>query len=209
MATQSSAPQASPSLLDEWSPLLLLAAFFGIPGCAAVAMVLMPQLPRIFYGEANPFLFAAEIISLIGVVFLVFLLRFLLSRPSAPTGFLRNVLDFLAMSRWHPAAIAALALILILPQFWYLKTSHFSVFVLLILKGWRAFQSGDFRDELDRLIVAFQLPISGGVPLLFVLHMFTRWKPSQRWLPWLLIPVLIVGTAIGAILIGTINHFSH
>ena len=208
MATQTSAQRAPQSLFDQFSPLILLVTFLGIPGLGAVALALTPQLPRMLYGQATPLLLAAEILSLISVLFLFLLLRFMLARPSAPTGFVRNVLDFLAMSRWHPAVKTALACILILPQVWFLRSGHFWLFDMLRMKGWHALQSGDFRDELDRIVAAFQLSLAGGVPFLFILHMFTRWKPKRRWLPWLLIPVLLVATAIGFIILGTIRHLS-
>jgi len=208
LATQSSASRAPQSLLDQFSPLILLLAFLGIPGLGAMALALTPQLPRMLYGQASPLLLTAEIISLIGVLFLVLLLRSTLSRPSAPTGFVRNVLDFLAISRWHPAVKTALACILILPQVWFLKSDHFWLFDMLRLRGRQALQSGDVRDELDRIVAAFQLSLAGGIPFLFILHMLTRWKPKQRWLPWLLIPVLLAATAIGFIILGTIRHLS-
>jgi len=44
------------------------------------------------------------------------------------------------------------------------------------------------------------------VPLLFAMHMFSRWRPASRVLPWLLVPVLFVGAAIGVVLIVTIMH---
>ncbi len=208
MATQTSASRAPQSLFDQFSPLILLVAFLGIPGLGAVALALAPQLPRMLYGEAAPLLLAAEILSLIGVLFLILMLRFTLARPSAPTGFIRNVLDFLAMSRWHPAVKTALACILILPQVWFLRSGHFWLFDMLRMRGRQALQSGDVRDELDRIVAAFQLSLAGGVPFLFILHMFTRRKPKRRWLPWLLIPVLLVATAIGFIILGTIRHLS-
>jgi hypothetical protein len=62
---------------------------------------------------------------------------------------------------------------------------------------------------MDRIMVAYQLALTGGVPLLFVMHMLTRWKPKNRILPWVLVPALIVGTAIAFVIIGTIMHFSN
>jgi hypothetical protein len=189
--------------------LILLACFLGIPGMGAIALVLSLQLPRLLYGEAIPILAAAEIFSLLSVVFLVFLVRHMLARPSAPTGFVRSVLDFLAMAGWHPAVKTALALILILPQLWFLNSDHFWLFGMIRQMGWRVLQSGDFHDELDRVMTAFQISLSGGVPLLFTLHLLTRWTPRYRWLPWLLIPVLVVGTAVAFIVLATIGHFMH
>lgn len=208
MATQTSAPRPH-SLLEQFSPLVLLACFLGIPGLAAIALVLSLQIPRLLYGEANPLLAAGEIFSLLGVFFLVLVLRHMLARPSSPTGFVRIVLDFLAMAGWHPAVRTALACMLILPQLWFANSDHFWLFGMIHQMGWRVLQSGDFHDELDRVVAAFQLSLTGGVPLLFTLHLLTRWKPSYRWLPWLLVPVLLVGTAIGFIILATIGHFMH
>lgn len=206
MATHSSTPRAPQSLLDQLSPLIFLAASLGIPGFGAVALVLMLQIPRVLYGEAVPLLLAAEIISLIDVLFFFLLLRFALSRASAPTGFVRNILNFLAMAGWHPAVKTALACILILPPVWYLRSDHYWLIDTIHRTGWQALQSVDVHAQLDGVVAAFQLSLTGGVPLLFTLHMFSRWKPKHRWLPWLLIPVLIVGTAIGVIILVTIGH---
>jgi hypothetical protein len=206
VATNSSTPRAPRSQFDQLSPLILLAAFLGIPGLGAIALVLTLQIPRVLYGETVPILLAAEIVSLVGVLFLVVLLRFTLSQPSAPKGLFRNILDFLAMAGWHPAVTTALACILILPQVWYLRSDHYWLIDILRRRGWQAMQSVDVQAQLDGIIAAFQLSLTGGVPLLFTLHMFTRWKPRNRWLPWLLIPVLIVGTAIGVIILVTIGH---
>jgi hypothetical protein len=54
--------------------------------------------------------------------------------------------------------------------------------------------------------VVYQLALTGGVPLLFALHMLSRWKPKYPLLPWLLVPVLFVGTANGVVLIVAIMH---
>ena len=43
----------------------------------------------------------------------------------------------------------------------------------------------------------YQLALTGGVPLLFGVHMMSRWKPRNPLLPWLLIPLFFVGTAAG------------
>jgi hypothetical protein len=60
-------------------------------------------------------LLAAEIGGLIMVFVLLLALRACLALPSAPVGFYRNVLDFLAMARWHPSVKAALVGLIVLP----------------------------------------------------------------------------------------------
>ncbi len=75
--------------------------------------------------------------------------------------------------------------------------------------GRRVLASGDFRDDMDRIVVSYQLALTGGVPLLFILHMLTRWRPKSRILPWVLVPALFLGTAIAVVIIGTIMHFAN
>jgi len=193
------------SFLDKASPFILFLALLGIPAAGAVALVLSLQIPRLAYGEANLLFAAAEIGSLFTVVVLLFLLRACLELPSAPRGFYRNVLDFLAISRWHPSVKAALVGLLVLPPTWYLRTSPALLATIRIL-GRRSLTSGDVRDGLDGLVTIFQLSLTGGVPLLFGLHMFTRSKPKGRILPWVLVPLLFVGTAVGVVFLVTLGH---
>jgi hypothetical protein len=197
--------QVTESFLDEAAPFILIIALLGIPAAGAVALVLSLQIPRLAYGEANLLLATAEIGSLISVVVLLFLLRHCLELPSAPRGFYRNVLDFLAMSRWHPAVKAALVGLLVLPPAWYLHGDPgFIPTVRFLGRRWLA--SGDVRDGLDRIVTVFQLSLTGGVPLLFGLHMFTRSEPKGRVLPWVLVPLLFVGAAFGVVVIVTLGH---
>lgn len=199
---------AGQSFLDRASPFVLVIALLGIPAAGWVALVLSLQIPRLFYGQANPLLAAAEIGSLIAVVVLLLLLRSCLKLPSAPGGFYRSVLDFLAISRWHSSVKVALVGLLVLTAAWSIRGER-GLASLLWRMGWAALQLTDVQDGLDRIVVSFQLALTGGVPLLFGLHMFTRWKPAKRVLPWVLLPLLFVGTAIGVIIIGTIGHLSH
>jgi len=142
----------------------------------------------------------------ITVFALLLVLRACLALPSAPVGFYRNVLDFLAMARWHPAVIAALVGLMVLPPAWLFRTNHYWPFTLLWTMGRRALLVGEFQSGLDTLAVVYQLSLTGGVPLLFVLHMLSRWKPKSRVLPWLLVPLLFVGTAIAVVLIVAMMH---
>jgi hypothetical protein len=198
--------RAEESLLHEAAPFIQLIALLGIPAAGGVALVLSLQIPRFVYGKAVPLFLAAEIGSLIGVFVLVLGLRACLALPSAPSGFYRNVLDFLAMARWHPSVKAALLGLIVLPLAWALRVDHNWFISMLRTMGRRALRSGDFQDELDRFTVVYQLALTGGVPLLFTLHMFSRRKQASRILLWLLVPVLFVGTAIGVVLLVTIMH---
>jgi hypothetical protein len=200
--------QAKESLLKGAAPLVQVIALFGIPAAGSVALVFALQIPRFLYGQSNPLLLAAEIGSLITVFVLLLALRACLALPSAPVGFYRNVLDFLAMARWHPSVIAALVGLIVLPPAWLFRTNHYWPFTLLWTMGRRAFQVGEFQTGLDTIAVVYQLALTGGVPLLFALHMISRWKPKNRVLPWLLVPLLFVGAAIGVVIIVTLMHFS-
>ena len=206
MAPVEKEARAEESLLHEAAPFIQLLALLGIPAAGSVALVLSLQIPRLIYGKAFPLFLAAEIGSLIGVFVLVLALRACLALPSAPSGFYRNVLDFLAMSRWHPSVKAALVGLVVLPLVWALRADHYWFISMLRTMGRRALRSGDFQDELDRFAVVYQLALTGGVPLLFMLHMFSRRKQAGNVLLWLLVPVLFVGTAIGVVLLVTIMH---
>jgi hypothetical protein len=200
--------QTEESSLDRASPFILLIALFGIPAAGFVALVFLVQIPRFIYGQSAPLLLAAEIGSLIAVLVLVLALRACLALPSAPVGFYRNVLDFLAMARWHLSVKAALVGLLVLPPAWLLHVDHYLLVRMIRIAGRRALMSGDVQSGLDTVAVVYQLALTGGVPLLFALHMISRWKPANRILPWVLIPLLFVGTAIGVVLIVTLMHFS-
>jgi hypothetical protein len=191
--------------LDKASPLILFMGLLGIPAAGWVALVLALQIPRFIYGQSAPLLFAAEIGSLLTVLVLLLMLRYCLALPSAPEGFYRDVLDFLAMARWHPSVKAALVGLIVLPPAWYIHGTP-GLTTMLLTMGRRALISGDVQSGLDGIAVAYQLALTGGVPLLFALHMLSRWKPRNRLLPWLLVPVLFVGTAVGVVFIVAMMH---
>jgi len=197
------------ALLDAASPFIRVISLFGIPAAGCVALVLSLQIPRFIYGQSTPLLLAAEAGSLMTMSVLVLALRASLALPSAPSGFYRSVLDFLAMARWHPAVKAALLGLIVLPLAWFLRADHNWLISMLLIMRSKALQSGDFQSELDRIAVIYQLSLTGGVPLLFVLHMFSRWKPAGRVLPWLLVPLVFVGAAIGVVVIVTLMHFAN
>jgi len=204
MATMTTGHAERPFVERYW-PLLSLMALAGIPAAGAVALVFSLQILRLVDGAYQLLPLAAEVGSLLTVAILFFVLRACLALPSAPRGVYRNVLDFLAMARWHPAVKVAFAALVVLPGAWYIHGSHWLV-IMFRLMGWRALRSGDVRDALDGLTAIYQLALTGGVPLLFGVHMMSRWKPKNPLLPWLLMPVVLVGTAVGVVLIVAIVH---
>lgn len=111
------------------------------------------------------------------------------------------------MARWHASVKVALVGLIVLTWAWRFPVDR-DFFFLLRNLGPRALASGDFRDDMDRIAVSYQWVLTGGAPLLFALHMLTRWKPKSRILPWVLVPALFVGTAIAVVVIGTIMHLS-
>lgn len=199
--------QIQEPFLQSAAPYISLAAFFAIPATALVSVLGLLQIPALIYGGANPFFAAAELASLAALLTMILILRASLRLPSAPTGLYRDVLDFLALKRWHPSVIVALAGLLVLPGYWYLRTQMW-VFVRLFQGGAPMLKTSDVQNGLDGLATSYQLALMGGLPLLFCLQMLARWKPKWRILPWVLIPVLFVATAIAVIILGTIAHFS-
>jgi hypothetical protein len=198
--------QTLESRLSKASPFLELVALFGIPAAGCVALGLLVQIPQHLSGLVGLFLLATEIGCLLCVFVQVLVLRACLSLPSAPTGLYRNVLDFLAVAHWHPSVKAALVGLLVLPPAWLLHVGDTWALKLLWSRGWSALQLSDVQDALDRIAVVYQLALTGGVPLLFGLHLLSRWKPKNRSLPWVLVPVVFVGAAIGVVLLVVLMH---
>jgi hypothetical protein len=195
--------------LEGLAPLICVAAFVGIPVAGGVAVLGLLQIPRLLYDRTNPVLGVAEVISLLALPVLVLLLRYCLGFPGAPGGLYRNVLDFLAMRNWHPALIAALIVLLVLPGVWFSHVDR-DLFFLLRIMGWpRVLKSGDFRDDMDRVATLYQLALMGGIPLLFGLHMVSRWQTKRSFLIWLLVPLFFLGLAVAVVVIGTIAHFAN
>jgi hypothetical protein len=204
MATMTT-EHAERSFVETYWPLISFVALVGIPAAGSVALVFSLQILRFIDGAYQPLPLAAEVGSLLTVAILFFMLRACLALPSAPRGAYRNVLDFLAMARWHPAVKATFIALVVLPGVWYLHGSHWLVITFRTM-GRRALKSGDVQDGLDGLTAVYQLALTGGVPLLFGIHMFSRWKPKNRFLPWLLMPLFLMGTAIGVVLLVAIAH---
>lgn len=194
------------SLFYRMSPFVRLLALFGIPAAGLAALGFDMEIPRSILGQADPLGAVGLLCSLLTVLTLLFLLRASLGLPSAPHGVYRDVLDFLAMSRWHPAVIVAFIALLVLPGAYYIHSDRVFLWMIHTL-GWRVLRSGDFKDELDRLAVAYQLGLTAGVPLLFCMHMLSRWNPGRKAvLLWLFLPVLLVGTLFGALIVGILLH---
>lgn len=197
--------RAQKSLLDRVAPYVFPLALLGIPSSSFVALALLLQTSQFVSGPFRVLFLAAEVGSLVTLFVLVLLLRASLALPWAPHGFYRDVLDFLALSRWHPSVIAALIGLLVLPPAWYL--SHVPGFTqLLRILGWRALRSGDVQSGIEGAAAVLELALTGGVPLLFAMHMLTRRKLHNRFLPWLLVPVLLAGTAAAVVFLVVLEH---
>jgi hypothetical protein len=194
------------TLLERASPFLQVIALIGIPAAGCLAFILLVQIPRSIDIWFAPFLLAAEIGCWITVLVLLFVLRACLALPSAPSGLYRNVLDFVAVAHWHLSVKAALVGLIVLPPVWILRANHHWLVTMLLMMGPRALKSGDFQSGLETVAVALQLSLTGGVPLLFILHMLSRRQQTSRVLLWLLVPLLFVGTVIAVVLLVTILH---
>jgi len=206
MITPTQTKPLQESLVDRFSTHIELTALLGIPGAGCVALALFQQIPRFICSQAQVIFLAAEITSLTIVFILILALRASLAGSSAPTGIYRNLLDFLAMANWHPSVKVALVALIVLPQLWFLHIDRYLLFVMLKQMGARALQSGDFETKLETVAMIWQDALVGGVPLLFAMHMISRWKPQNRFLPWLLVPIFIAGVAISLFLIVMIAH---
>jgi hypothetical protein len=193
------------SVLERASPFIQVLALAGIPAAGGIALVLAVQIPKFIYGHAVLLLFAAEVGSLIALLVQVLVLRACLALPSAPSGLYRNVLDFVAVSHWHPAVKTALLGLVVLPPAWYLHLDRPLLFMFRTM-GRRALASGDVQDSLDRIAVVYQLALTGGVPLLLSLHLLSRSRWKNRAVLWLLVPFLFLGTAVSVVLIVALLH---
>jgi len=194
------------NLLERASPFLQVIALLGIPAAGCLAFILLVQIPRSMDNWFAPFLLAAEIGCWITVFVLLFVLRACLALPSAPSGFYRNVLDFVAVARWHLAVKAALVGLIVVPPVLILRANHHWLITMLLTMGPRALKSGDFQSGLETVAVALQLALTGGVPLLFILHMLSRRPKTSSILLWVLVPLLFTGTAIAVVLLAAILH---
>lgn len=194
------------NLVDRASPLLQVIALLGIPAVGCLALILLVQIPRSMDSWLAPLVLAAEIGCWIALFVLLFVLRACLALPSAPSGLYRNVLDFLAMVRWHLSVKAALVGLIVLPPIWFLRANHHWLVTMLLMMGPRALKSGDFQSGLETIAVLLQLSLTGGVPLLFILHMLSRRQQTSGVLLWVLVPLLFVGTAVAVVLLVAILH---
>jgi hypothetical protein len=179
----------------------------GIPAAGLVAITFDLELSRLIYGQASPVLLGVEIASWLTLLALVLLLRSRLALSSAPRGLYRDVLDFLALARWHAAVKISIAGLLVLPLVWFVLENRW-MFTMLESLGRRALALSDVQHALDGGAIVYQHALVGGLPLLFAVHMLCRWKPASRLLPWLLLPLFFVGTVVAVVVIVTVVHFS-
>jgi hypothetical protein len=197
---------AGQAVTDIISSLFSFIVLLGICAAAHTAVVFDLQFSRLIYGQATPVLLAVEIASLITLFALVLVLRSRVALASVPGSFYRSVLDFFALRRWHPSVRVCLAGLLALPLAWFVLCNHW-LFRMLSWQGRRALTMTDVQAALDGGAVAYQVTLIGGLPLLFALHMVCRWKPENRFLPWLLVPVFFVGVFIATVVIVALLHF--
>jgi len=198
--------RAEENLLDRASPLLQVIALLGIPAAGCLAFILLVQIPRSMDSWFAPFLVAAEIGCWITVLALLFVLRACLALPSAPSGLYRNVLDFVAVARWHLSVKAALVGLIVLPPVWLLRMNHHWLVTMLLTMGPQALKVGDVQSGLETIAVLLQLSLTGGVPLLFILHMLSRRQWTSGVLLWVLVPLLFMGAVIAVVLLVAILH---
>ena len=122
----------------------------------------------------EPVFATTEIGSLVALAALVFLLRACLSGPPTPSGVYKDVLDFMAMRRWHSTVWVALVGLLVLPGAWFLHTDRELIFLWQIMGRRPLQQSGDFRDDLDRVVVLYQWALTAGrAPAFLAPHALT------------------------------------
>ncbi len=192
-------------MMDQAFPWFLFIIVLGIGAAGYVAIVFDLEFSRLIYGQATALFLGVEIASLITLVALVLVLRSRLPLTSGPAGFYRSVLDFFALRRWHAAVKLCLAGLLAMPVVWFVNGNQW-LFRMLSWMGRRALEMSDVRGALDGGAVAYQVVLLGGIPLLFALHMVCRWKPANRILPWLLVPVFFMGVFIASIWIVAGMH---
>ncbi len=196
---------AGPPVTDMFSSLLAFILLLVICAVGHIAVVFDLQFSRLIYGQATPLFFGVEIASLITLFVLVLVLRSRVALASAPGGFYRNVLDFFALRHWHPSVKLCLAGLLALPAVWFVLCNQW-LFRMLSWLGRRALAMSDVQAAFDGGAVAYQVTLIGGLPLLFALHLVCRWKPANRFLPWLLVPVFFVGVFIASVFIVAQRH---
>ena len=124
----------------------------------------------------------------------------------APGGLYRDVLDFLGCQGWHAATRACLVLLLALPVLWFLHADAW-LFRAFHGMGLKALRFTDVQAALDGVAVAYQHDLLAGVPLLFCVHILSRHGLKGRFLPWLLVPVFLLGTAVGSVVLMVLARF--
>jgi len=193
--------------LSRGAHVRLLMALLGIPVAGFVALLYGLQLPRLLYGKTDAVFLALECAGLLAWAALVLRLRSRLAGSPEPGGFYRDVLDFFALARWHPAAIFGLIVLLVVPFAWFALANRW-MFTMFASLGRRALALGDVQSALEGFAVAYQHGLTAGTPLLFVYHLACRRWLTGRFLPWLLLPLLFAGTAVGVVITVTMAHFA-
>jgi hypothetical protein len=179
----------------------------GMPAAALVAIVFAVELARASYGRAAPLRLGVELLSLVALLAQLVWLRADLERAPEPPGLLADAFDFLALRRLHAAVVAASLIAFALPCAWFVRSNHW-LFATLRSVGTRALASGDVQSALDGGAVMVQHTLVAALPLLAALHLVSRRFSRHRLLPWLLVPVCIVGICLGLIVSVTLAHFA-
>ena len=189
--------------LFHW--ILRLAAIAGIPVALLTALANDVEFSRLIYGKADPRGLIVEIVSLIALAVLILALRLSLKSGPASPGLLDAVFDFPALINWHPAVKTAAAglCLMIVAEFAH---GYRWLFTMIPSMGLSLLKMTDVQAAMDGGAVIVQYAVTGGVPLLFSLHVVSRLtKPGSR-VPWALLPFFFIGVVIAEILIGTIIH---
>jgi len=185
--------------------ILRLTTLVGIPAALLTALVFDIEFSRLIYGKADLPRLAVEVTSLIALVAMILTLRWSLRSEPTSTGIFRPVFDFLALARWHPAVkVAATGLCLLMTA--EFVHGYLWLFKMIPSLGTRLLDMTDVQAALDGGAVIVQYAVTGGVPLLFCLHLISRFTKPNSWVPWVLLPLFFIGVLILELLIGTIIH---
>jgi hypothetical protein len=185
--------------------ILRLATLAGIPVALLTALVFDIEFSRLIYGKADLPGLAVEIASLLALAVLISALRWSLRSETAPAGIFRPVFDFLALVNWHPAVKVAAASLCLLTAAEFVHGYRW-LFKMIPSLGTRLLDMTDVQAALDGGAVMVQYAGIGGVTLLFFLHLISRLTRRNSCVPWVLLPVFLIGVLIAEILIGMIIH---
>jgi len=189
--------------LFHW--ILRLTTLLGIPAVLLTAVIFDIEFSRVIYGKADLPGMAVELSSLVALAVLIPALRWSLKSGPPPAKLLHPVFDFLALVNWHPAVKAATGILCLLTAAGFVHGYRW-LFTMIPSLGIKLLEMTDVQAALDGAAVMVQYVVTGGVPLLFLLHVTSRLTKRHNWVPWLLVPVLIIGVLIMEILIGMMIH---